>query len=122
MHRDHAALRCVPRDGGPEPTEDPEVRWWFTTQEAPLEQLVHASIAAERLRRSHVLKPDVFSPMPPTDGAFFHPEGVRLVHFLSAPMYLVDSSDTLDKVDAEGLLPLSRAAARIVRGTAGWVP
>ncbi|MER7174781.1 M28 family peptidase [Streptomyces mesophilus] len=122
MHRDHAALRCVPRDGGLEPTDDPEVRWWFTTQEPPLEQLVHQSIAAEGLRRSHVLRPDVFSPMPPTDGAFFHPEGVRLVHFLSAPMYLVDSSDTLDKVDAEGLLPLSRAAARIVRGTAGWVP
>ncbi|NGN67980.1 Zn-dependent exopeptidase M28 [Streptomyces sp. A7024] len=122
LHLEHAALRCEVKDGLLKPTADPEVRWWFTTQEPALEQLVLQSLQSERLRRSLVLPPDVFSPLPPTDGAFFHEEGVRLVHFLSAPPYLFDSADTLDKVDAEGLLPLSRAAARIVAGTAGWSP
>lgn len=122
VHLEHAALRCESVDGGLRPTADPEVRWWFTTQAPRLESLVATTLEAEGLRRSFVLPPDVFSPMPPTDGAFFHPEGVPLVHFLSAPMYLFDSADTLDKVDVAGLEPLARAAVRIVAGTAGWTP
>ncbi|WP_250573538.1 M28 family peptidase [Nonomuraea sediminis] len=122
VHLEHAALRCEGVDGRLVPTADPEVRWWFTTRAAQLERLVCQSLEAEDLRRSFVLPPDVFSPMPPTDGAFFHPEGVPLVHFLSAPMYLFDSADTVDKVDVAGLEPLAAAAFRIVRGTAGWDP
>ncbi|WP_219471980.1 M28 family peptidase [Nonomuraea rhizosphaerae] len=122
LHLEHAALRCEPVDGMLVPTADPEVRWWFTSRAARLERLVQETLEAEGLRRSFVLPPDVFSPMPPTDGAFFHPEGVPLVHFLSAPMYLFDSADTLDKVDVAGLEPLARAAIRIVSGTAGWTP
>ncbi|MFI6182362.1 M28 family metallopeptidase [Nonomuraea sp. NPDC051191] len=120
LHLEHAARRCVVEDGELTPTGDPEPRWWFTSRKPELESLVAAALVAEDLRRSFVLPPDVFSPMPPTDGAFFHPEGVPLVHFLSAPMYLFDSADTLDKVDEAGLEPLTRAAVRIVEGTAGW--
>ncbi|MGW2157663.1 M28 family metallopeptidase [Nonomuraea sp. NPDC001699] len=120
LHLEHAARRCVVEDGELTPTGDPETRWWFTSRKPELESLVAAALVAEDLRRSFVLPPDVFSPMPPTDGAFFHPEGVPLVHFLSAPMYLFDSADTLDKVDEAGLEPLTRAAVRIVEGTAGW--
>ncbi|WP_419999540.1 M28 family metallopeptidase [Streptomyces boninensis] len=122
LHLEHAALRCDFKDGLLKPTADPEVRWWFTSRDQPLEHLVLDALSSERLRRSLVLPPDAFSPLPPTDGAFFHEAGVRLVHFLSAPPYLFDPADTLDKVDAEGLLPLSRAAARIVAGTSGWDP
>lgn len=120
LHLEHAARRCVVVDGELTPTADPEPGWWFTTRKPELESLVAASLVAEDLRRSFVLPPDVFSPMPPTDGAFFHPEGVPLAHFLSAPMYLFDSADTLDKVHAPSLVPLTRAAIRIVEGTAGW--
>ncbi|MEV0354189.1 M28 family peptidase [Nonomuraea sp. NPDC050680] len=122
LHLEHAALRCEAVDGELVPTADPEVRWWFTSRIPRLEKLVAETLAKEGLRRSFVLPPDVFSPMPPTDGAFFHPEGVPLVHFLSAPMYLFDSADTLDKIDVAGLEPLARAAVRIVAGTAGWSP
>lgn len=120
LHLEHAARRPEVRDGRVAATREPEVRWWFTSRRPELEQLVFEAIAAEDLRRSFVLPPDAFSPMPPTDGAFFHPEGVPLVHFLSAPMYLFDPADTIDMVDADGLVPLSRAAVRIVAGTAGW--
>ncbi|MER7504597.1 M28 family peptidase [Nonomuraea pusilla] len=120
LHLEHAARRCVAVDGELVPTGDPEPRWWFTTRKPELERLVAEALVAEDLRRSFVLPPDVFSPMPPTDGAFFHPEGVPLVHFLSAPMYLFDSADTIDKVHEESLEPLTRAAVRIVEGTDGW--
>ena len=36
------------------------------------------------------------------------------MHFLSAPMYLFDSADTLDKIDVAGLEPLAARAVRIV--------
>ncbi|WP_327085508.1 M28 family peptidase [Nonomuraea sp. NBC_01738] len=120
LHLEHAARRCDVVDGALVPTDDPEPGWWFTTRKPELESLVAAALAEQDLRRSFVLPPDVFSPMPPTDGAFFHPEGVPLVHFLSAPMYLFDSADTLDKVHAASLEPLTRAAISIVEGTAGW--
>jgi hypothetical protein len=61
----------------------------------------------------------VFFDMPPTDGAYFHPAGVPLVHFLTAPMYLFDSQDTLDKIHEPSLEPLTAAAADIVVSTAG---
>ncbi|WP_327351723.1 M28 family peptidase [Streptomyces sp. NBC_01304] len=122
LHLEHAARRCETVDGKLVPTDDPEVRWWFTSRSPRLESLVARTLRAEDLRRSLVLPPDVFSPMPPTDGAFFHPEGVPLVHFLSAPPYLFDPADTLDKVDAAGLESLVRASVRIVEGTKGWTP
>lgn len=122
LHLEHAALRCEPVDGRLIPTGAPEVRWWFTTPAAELEKLVGTAISREGLHRSLILKPDTFTPMPPTDGAFFHPEGVPLVHFLSAPMYLFDSCDTLDKVDRGALVPLTRAAIRIIEGTRDRTP
>ena len=64
MHLEHAALRCVARDGRLVTTDDPEVRWWFTTQAPALERLVGRAIEKEGLRRSLVLPPDVFSPCP----------------------------------------------------------
>ncbi|GAA0830785.1 hypothetical protein GCM10009525_31100 [Streptosporangium amethystogenes subsp. fukuiense] len=120
VHLEHAARECRAEGGTLVPTGAPEPRWWFTTRRPELERLVERALVAEDLRRSFVLPPDVFSPMPPTDGAFFHPEGVPLVHFLAAPMYLFDSADTLDKVDEASLVPLTRAAIRIVEGTEGW--
>jgi len=119
IHLEHAARRCVAADGVLVPTDEPEVRWWFTSRIARLEAAVSEAIATHDLRRSLILRPDVFGPMPTTDGAYFHPAGVPLVHFLTAPMYLFDSCDTLDKIHVASLEPLSRAAAHIVRSTDG---
>jgi hypothetical protein len=41
------------------------------------------------------------------------------VNFLAAPFYLFDAMDTLDKIDRAGLVPITRAAIRIVESTAG---
>ena len=105
--------------GGLEPTGAPEVRWWFTSRELGLEEAVQSALEAEDLGRSFVLPPDVFGPQPTTDGGFFHLAGVPLVNFLTAPMYLFDSADTLDKVHVDSLEPVGRATVRIVESLRG---
>jgi hypothetical protein len=77
------------------------------------------ALTAEGLDRSLVLAPDAIGPQPPTDGGFYHQAGVPIVNFLTAPCYLFDAMDTLDKIDRAALVPLTRAAARIIGSTRG---
>jgi hypothetical protein len=100
-------------------TGQPEARWWFTTRINRLESAVRSAIESEDLRRSYILRPDIFGPKPTTDGADFHLAGVPLVNFLTAPFYLFDEIDTLDKIHRPSLVPVTRAAIRIVESTAG---
>src|SRR5262249_53397779 len=69
--------------------------------------------------RSFILPPDVFGPHPTTDGGLFHLAAVPLVNYLTAPFYLFDAMDTLDKIHRPSLVPVTRAAVRIVESTAG---
>jgi hypothetical protein len=115
LHLEHAALE-VDDEG---PTGRPVPRWWFTSRNPDLEASVLAALRAESLDRSLLLAPDALGPQPTTDGGYYHTEGVPIVNFLAAPHYLFDAMDTLDKIDEENLVPLTRAAARIVAGTAG---
>ena len=119
VHLEHAARRCVGANGELVRTDEPEVRWWFTSQNPMLESSVQAALAREDLRRSLVFRPDVFFENPPTDGGPFHAAGVPLVNFLTAPMYLFDSRDTLDKVHEASLEPVSRSVVQIIDSTAG---
>ena len=119
VHLEHAASEVVERDDALVPTGHPEARWWFTTRIPRLEAAVRAAIEVEGLARSLVLRPDTFGAHPTTDGGFFHLEGVPLVNYLTAPFYLFDAMDTLDKIHRPSLVPVTRAAARIVDSTAG---
>lgn len=117
VHLEHAARECVGKAGRLAPTDDPEVRWWFTSQNPTLEATVQSALAGQDLRRSVVYRPDVFFDTPPTDGAAFYAAGVPLVHFLTAPMYLFDKGDTIDKIHEASLEPLSRATIQIIEAT-----
>ena len=55
---------------------------------------------------------------PPTDAAFFHPI-TPIVSFLTAPVYLFDAADTIEMVHEPSLVPLTRAAVRIIEGLRG---
>src|SRR5262249_12186532 len=102
------------------PPDRPEVRWWFTSRIPALQAAVKQTLERENLDRSIVMMPDGFppgSPAPPTDGAFFHPAGVPTVNLLAAPMYLFDAGDPVAMIHEESLVPISRAAARIVAWT-----
>ena len=76
---------------------------------------VQGTLAEADLQRSMILPPTAFCVMPPTDGACLYPAGVPLVHFLTAPMYLFDSVDILDKVHQPSLLPLGQAVVQIIQ-------
>ena len=119
LHLEHAANEFAERDGALRPTGHAEARWWFTSRVARLQTAVAGAIEAERLERSLVLPPDVFGPHPTTDGGFFHLAGVPLVNFLTAPFYLFDAKDTMDKIHRPSLVAVTRAAIRIVESTAG---
>jgi hypothetical protein len=119
VHLEHAAAEIVERDGALAATGQPEARWWFTTRITQLEQSVRSAIEAERLNRSLILRPDTFGEKPTTDGADFHLAGVPIVHHLAAPFYLFDAMDTMDKIHRPSLVPITRAAIRIIESTAG---
>jgi hypothetical protein len=119
LHLEHAAAEVVERDGKLLLTGEPEPRWWFTSRIPPLEATVWNAIKEERLDRSLLLTPDALAPHPTTDGGMFHIKGVPLVNFLTAPFYLFDSMDRLDKIHVPSLVPVTRAAVRIIESTRG---
>lgn len=119
VHLEHTARESRGENGKLIPTDDPEVRWWFTSRNDTLVHAVEDALRAEDLRRSLIVPPDVFGPHPTTDGGFFHLQGVPLVNFLTAPMYLFDSQDTVDKIHDASLEPVTRAAIRIIASARG---
>lgn len=119
VHLEHTAASCHVEDGQLVATDEPEVRWWFTSREPVLEKSVMSALTTEELGRSWVLPPEAFGEFPPTDGGGFHLHGVPLVDFLVAPVYLFDRCDTLDKVHQPSLEPVTRAAVRIVESLSG---
>ena len=119
VHLEHAANECEERDGVVQANGRPETRWWFTSRIGRLETAVRNAIEAERLDRSLVLPPDIFGPHPTTDGGFFHTKGVPLVNYLTAPFYLFDAMDTLDKIHRPSLVPVTRATVRLIESTRG---
>jgi hypothetical protein len=122
MHLEHVARLCEGRDGVLVPTDEPEVRWWFTSESKTLEDAVEHAIQEQGLERSLIIGPNDFPPgteAPPTDGSRFHLAGVPIMNFLTAPMYLFDSADTIDKVHEASLLPISRAVVSMVEQLRG---
>jgi hypothetical protein len=118
VHLEHAAV--LGPEIAPDHPDRPVPRWWFTSEEPRLEVAVWDALVAEGLDRSLLLCPTALGPRPTTDGGFFHDEGVPLVNYLTAPWYLFDPRDDLDKVHRPSLDGITRAAARIVEATAGW--
>jgi Peptidase family M28 len=119
IHLEHTANECKEADGKLVPTGLPESRWWFTSRNPELEQAVRTVIESEEMARSLIMPPTAFGDRPTTDGGDFHLAGVPIVNYLAAPFYLFDSQDTMDKIHRPSLLPLTRAAIRLVEWTAG---
>jgi hypothetical protein len=120
VHLEHAALDfAVNAAGELEPNGLPVPRWFFCSRIPELEAAVSEALVTNDLRRSLLVAPDAFGDQPPTDGAFYYPEGVPIMHFLAAPFYMLDEIDTLDKVDRANLVPLTRATIQIIESTRG---
>jgi hypothetical protein len=119
LHLEHAANEFSDETGALAPTGRPESRWWFTSLIPRLQEAVRSAIEAEDLRRSMIVPPTMFGPKPTTDGADFYLAGVPLLNYLTAPFYLFDAMDTLDKIHRPSLVPVTRAAIRIIQSTMG---
>jgi len=119
IHLEHPAREFATRKGVLSATGEPEPRWFFTSRNPQLERNVLDALRAEQLERCLILPPQIFGGHPTTDGGPFHLYGVPLVNFLSAPFYLFDAMDSLDKIDEAGLVPLTRATIRIIEATRG---
>jgi hypothetical protein len=119
VHLEHAAAEVHGDGERLQLTGQPEPRWWFTSTGPGLQEAVVSALRSEDLRRSFVLPPTVFGPAPPTDGSAFYLAGLPVVHFLTAPMYLFDPQDTIDKIHVPSLEPVTRAVIRIIESVAG---
>ncbi len=118
VHLEHVALDTRTKsDGSIVPIHQNVPRWFFTSRHASLEQAVSTALTEEKLTRSMLCAPDALGTAPPTDGGLYYTEGIPIAQFLSAPWYLFDSADTLDKIDRASLIPLTRAVIRIVDST-----
>jgi len=119
---EHVARDCKIENANLIPTEDPVVRWWFTTKNPELQNITLEAIKKENLYRSIIMPTEGFPPgskHPPTDAAPFHLAGVPIISLLSAPPYLFDPADTLDKVHTPSLEPITRAVIYIIQRLKG---
>ncbi len=117
IHLEHVARDVKSENGKLIPLDDPTVRWWFVSRILLLEEIVEDAIIHENLHRSILLPPDGFPPgrdSPPTDGSFYHSLGIPFISFLTAPPYLFDTADRLDKIHEESYTPLTRAVIRMI--------
>jgi hypothetical protein len=119
LHLEHAANEFISGESGLVATGEPETRWFFTSQNPSLKGAVADALLAEGLDRSLVIAPNAFGDRPTTDGGAFYLAGVPLVNYLTAPFYLFDAMDTLDKIHKPSLDAITRWTIRMVDFTAG---
>lgn len=122
---EHIARDCRSENDVLLPTNDPVVRWWFTSKIPELQEITMNAIKKENLYRSAIMPTEGFPPgsdHPPTDAASFHLAGVPIVSLLSAPPYLFDPADTLDKVHVPSLEPITKAVINIIDNLRGKSP
>lgn len=122
---EHVSRDCKSENGKLIPTDDPVVRWWFTSNIPELQKITLNAIKNENLYRSVIMPTEGFPPgsdHPPTDAAPFHLAGVPIISLLSAPPYLFDPADTLDKVHTPSLEPITKAVINIIDNLKGKTP
>ena len=119
LHLEHTAAEVVERDGTlcrpVSPNRAGGSRAASRRSKPPSGKRSRRKVSIARL----LLTPDALAPHPTTDGGLFHLNGVPLVNFLTAPFYLFDSMDRLDKIHVPSLVPVTRAAIRIIESTRG---
>ncbi len=121
IHLEHAAREARVVDGRLQPTDKPEVRWWFTSHMPKLEQVASEAICRHQLGRSLLMPPYGWpkpqAKRPPTDASVFFLT-TPVISLLAAPMYLFDPADRLNMVHEESLQPITAAVIDMVNGLA----
>ncbi len=97
--------------------DKPEYRAVFENVSAPLKAVIEAAVARNDLQRTLRIPTDQLFPLLgelPTDADAVYQAGVPTISFISAPIYLYDKADTLDKVLKRDLAPVARSFIEII--------
>ncbi len=124
VHLEHIARRATVSDSGLEVTDQPETRWWFTTNRPDLRQIVVGALRTQHMDRDLVLPAVGFfgGDAPLSDAAPFSLTGVPVVSLISAPVYLFDDRDTPRMIDRAGLVQVRDATVRMIESTSQLSP
>jgi len=117
FHVEHIAREALQKkDGSLTMLDRPEPIGGFVSFNRHIISAVKSAVLAENLTRIMLLPPEgPLGAFPPTDGGDYYLDDVPLVNFISSPVYLLNSEDTLEKVARERLVPTARTVARVLR-------
>jgi len=88
----------------------------FTSHDPAIVASVMKALAKKPAKRTMVIPADIFGDLCPTDAVgYLDASNKPVVSWISCPYYLLDSEDTLDKVDKKELKPLAETVTEIVK-------
>jgi len=118
IHIEHVGIECEGRNGALVPTGRRQLRVVFTSSDEPrLASILKTAIIAVDLDRTMILPASnsLTGPVFPADGSPIYAVGVPTMNYISAPIYLLNAEDTLDKVDRQQLVPVASTFARVIQ-------
>ncbi len=113
---EHVAKQGVIKNGQLEIKEQPELMGILETLGPVVKRKLKSSIIKHDLRRSALLNAGLLCKLGgiPTDASFWCGAGLPTASLISAPVYLYDEADTLDKVAKDQLLPVAYVFADLI--------
>ena len=114
IHIEHIAKEYLEKDGKLVFTGYPEPRAIFVADSQPLISFVKDAVIKHDLQRSLILPTD--NPLGvATDGRPFHDENLLVISLASAPFYIYNPIDTIDKLALEEFEPVTKAFIDIIQ-------
>ena len=115
IHIEHIAQEYLEKDGKIVSTGYPEPRAIFVSDSQPLISTVKDAVIKHDLRRSMILPTDNPLGGVPTDGRPFFDENLPVISIASAPFYIYNPIDTIEKLAVEEFEPLTKAFIDIIQ-------
>jgi hypothetical protein len=111
-----AAKEVEEQDGEYAPTGDPALTVMFTTHDPVVLGAVIKAFKKKPPKRTVPIPSTFFGEAPTSDAAGYVIEGkVPIISWIGCPYYLLDSGDTLDKIDKSELQPIAETTAELVK-------
>ncbi|MBW2180215.1 MAG: M28 family peptidase [Deltaproteobacteria bacterium] len=114
---EHLAAKDVEeKDGEYEPNGDPALTVMFTSHDPTVVAAVMKAFDKKPPKRTASISSTFFGEAPASDAAGYVLEaGVPVISWIGCPYYLLDSGDTLDKIEKSELAPIAETVTEIVK-------
>lgn len=118
---EHIAKQAkIGKDGKLNVLNQPEPTGIFENVNPLLKATIIGAVVKNDLRATAVLNAAPLQPVGiPTDASFALLAGIPVVSLIAGPAYMYDEADTIDKVDAERMRPMTTAYAQIINAIDG---